>query len=202
MTLLKRLFGDLFNSSEDNSQNNEQILREKIVHTEFFLAEYEQWLVAGLQNDLLQNVREHKAIRSSNPLADSIYFPFRSEASNGFYFISEEEWSNKDYAFVTHFISQQLKNLGYVLSNSRRDVREKEGQLICTEDFYFKLPLSSRTQKPIPQLWGNVILQHHSIDDRSRYVKVMAHIYNDRSYHEAKDFEDLEEILLSGEIIS
>lgn len=198
MTLLKRLFGELFGSSEDLSQKNEQILREKIVHTDFFLAEYEQWYMAGLHNDLLQNIRENKVVKTADPQSDTNYYSHRSNASKGFYFLSEDEWSNKDYAFITHLFSQNLLELGYVLSNSRRDVQEKQGQLICTEDFYFKLPLASRTQKPIPQMWGNILLQHHSIDDRSRYVKIMANIYSDRSYEVAKDFEELENILLTA----
>ena len=174
MTLLKRLFGDLFSGSEDISQKEDQIVREPIVHTDFFLAEYEQWQLADLHQDLLQTIREHKAVLSSNPEAYSIYFPYRSTASNGFYFLSEEEWSNKEYAFMTQLFCRRLIAEGYVLSNSRRDVKEKEGQLISTQDFYFKLPLASRTQKPIPQLWGNVLLQHHSIDERTSYIKLMA----------------------------
>ncbi len=175
---------------------DEQLVRETIVPTQFFLEEYEQWAQAGLHNDLLVFVREQRAIRQADDNADCNYFTFRSEASNGFYFIGEEDWSNKDHSFLVHHFSKLLLAEGYVLNNARRDLSQKDGKLICNEDFYFKLPLSSRMQSPIPQLWGNVHIEHKIIDDRSNYIKIMANVYSDRGYEKARDFIGLEEILL------
>jgi len=198
MTLLKRLFGDLFSNSSTSLGQDEKLVREKIEYTEFFLTEYEQWKVAGLFKDILEFVRAQKSLGMSDPIADTKYFQHRSDSANGFYFLSDDAFSNKDYSFITYYFSELLKENGYVLNNSRRDVQQKAEKLICTEEFYFKLPLSSRAQSPIPQLWGNIIIQHHQIDDRTSYVKIMAHHYSDRSYEEAKDYEGLEELLLNS----
>lgn len=197
MTLLNRLFGQLFNQNTPNLSEDELILKEALVQTDFFLAEYEQWKMAGLQEGMIAHIADEKQRKEVDPDSDSTFFHFRSAASNGFYFLGEEPWSNKDYAFLAHYFSSLLLNLGYALNHSSREVKQKEEQLITLERFYFKLPLKSRLKTPFPQLWGNLILEHQLVDDRTNYIKFMAHIYNDRSYEKALPFEELESILFS-----
>lgn len=197
MTLLKRLFGDLFGQSSETEMKEETLLKEKIVLTQFFLEEYRQWLQADMHFGLIDHLKAQREILENRPDADPNYFQFRSAASNGFYFHGEEPWSNKDYSFLVQYFTEKLIELGYRLNNSSREVVQQQDKLLSSESFYFKLPLASRNKKPIPQYWGNILLEHKLVDERTNYVKLMAHIYSDRNYETAYDFIDLENELVS-----
>lgn len=198
MTLLKRLFGELFTKTEDKENDEDSLLlKESIEHTEFFLREYEQWRAAELHIGLLDHLWEQKIIRDSNPNAELNFHQYASQASNGFYFLGEEPWSNKDYSFIIEYFSSILLSEGYRLNNSSREVRESKGVLNTLERYYFKLPLSSRLEKPYEQSWGNIVIHQKLTDERTTFVKVMANIYSDRNYQAPKAFDTLVEKLLT-----
>lgn len=198
MTLLKRLFGELFNSEQLNEEEEEElILQERIEPTDFFLREYEEWLKADLHRGLLEHLRDQQAQRRADPTADLTFFEHRADSSSGFYFIGEDPWSNKDYAFIIHYFGQLIEEEGYRLNNTKREVKQKDGRLNTEERYYYKLPLSSRKQQPYEQAWGNLLIEQKIRDERTQYVKVMAHSYSDRSYQPAREFESLEKKLLT-----
>lgn len=198
MTLLKRLFGELFDRKSVNPEVEEEILQEETIKpTAFFLEEYQQWMKAGMHVGLLDYLSEQRAIKRSNPEAENYFFHFDSDASNGFYFHGEDPWSNKDYAFIIQKFSDSLLENGYRLNRTKRLVKQKGETLITIEQFYFKLPLSSRLETPYAQAWGNIEIEHRLVDERTNYVKLMAHTYSDRNYQDARDFEDLVDLLFT-----
>ena len=195
MSLLKRLVEGLFIQPSKEEEN--EVIKEEFAPSQFFLMEYEQWKEAGLHQDLLRQLKENYAFKKSNPDADLPFFIHESKESNGFYFLAEEEWSNKEYSFIVHYIKELLTANGYVCKNSVRSLKEEKDKSIHIESFYFKLPAKSRLISPYPQLWGNISIEHKLIDEQSHYVKLMATTYNDSSYDEAEPFDDLVDLIFA-----
>lgn len=198
MTYLKKLIQQLIPTQEVKSKTEEEVLlREPIKHSSVFLEDYQKWKAAEMHKGLLAHLFENAIVKEMNPEADVNYFAYRDEQSNGFYFHSESPWNQSDYAFFVEHLIELLKNQGYVLKHSRREVVEGE-QLKTTEQFYLKPALKHRLEKPYQQLFGNIIIEHRLIDNQTNLVKLMAQLYQGRAYQKPDSFEKLMDLIFQS----
>jgi len=199
MTLFKRLFNELFDSeSAVKEQEKEILVDEPIRPTMNFFEDYRQWKSESYHIGLLDHLKELYAIRQSNPQAEVLFHLHDSDGCKGFYFSQESPWTKQDYQFITHYFKEIILAEGYRLQNSRRLAVSEDEELQQTDRYYFKLPLRSRKEVPYPQSWGNLNLEHKSIDEKTIYVKLMANTYHDRNFQAPKDFDSLINRLFSS----
>ena len=115
-----------------------------------------------------------------------------SPYANGFAVVYEEPFDQKSFSRLFLAFSQRILALGYEQISLDRKFEEINDQVRVTEKFYFKPPLQLPVEgELISQLYGNVALEKVSVDNKPSFIKLLATVYSDRLYQEAKPFDQL-----------
>ncbi len=114
-----------------------------------------------------------------------------SPYANGFALTYDLPFDLKSFSRIFLAFSQRILALGYVQVSLDRKFEEIEDQVKVTEKFYLKPPLQIPAKgELISQLYGNVTLEKVSVDNKPKFIKLLATIYSDRLYQDAKPFDD------------
>jgi hypothetical protein len=117
---------------------------------------------------------------------------FDSPYANGFAVSYEKPLDVKSFSRLFLAFSQRLLALGYEQVSLDRKFEEINDQVKVTEKFYFKPPLQLPAEgELISQLYGNVALEKVIVDNKPSYIKLLATVYSDRLYQDAKSFDQL-----------
>ena len=117
---------------------------------------------------------------------------FTSTYANGFAISYEAPLDLSSFSLLFLGLSRRVLALGYQQVSLDRKLEEINEQVKQTEKFYFKPPLQMPQEgEPITQLYGNISLEKVSINNTPSYIKLLAAIYSDRNYQDAKPFDEL-----------
>lgn len=117
---------------------------------------------------------------------------FTSPYANGFAVSYGKPLEPKSFSRLFLGFSQRLLALGYEQVSLDRKFEEINDQVKVTEKFYFKPPLQLPVEgELISQLYGNVALEKVTVDNEPSYIKLLATVYSDRLYQDAKSFDQL-----------
>jgi hypothetical protein len=117
---------------------------------------------------------------------------FDSPYANGFAVSYEKPLDAKSFSRLFLAFSQRLLALGYEQVSLDRKFEEINDQVKVAEKFYFKPPLQLPAEgELISQLYGNVALEKVTVDNEPSYIKLLATVYSDRLYQDAKSFDQL-----------
>lgn len=115
---------------------------------------------------------------------------FSSPYANGFAVSYEEPLDQKSFSRLFLGLSRRILTLGYEQVSLDRKFEEINDRVRVTEKFYFKPPLQLPIEgQLISQLYGNVALEKVSVDNQPSYLKLLATVYSDRMYQDAKPFD-------------
>ncbi|MBL4708858.1 MAG: hypothetical protein JKY48_10520 [Flavobacteriales bacterium] len=191
MGFFDRLFkGVVVEGKSGEQELKELLLRESIVSSKIFLADFEKWIDQKMHIGLLTHLKENYEAKKINSIAQVNHFVHESPNSNGFYFRAESPWDAQDYSFLIQLFIVKLKKQSYVLKNTLREVFEENEELTTKEEFYLKPSLKYRKEIPYQQLFGNVSIEHQLKGLNTVLVKIIVNTYSDRNYKAAYDFED------------
>ena len=192
MSFFKGLFKDLFSSEEFSAESDHSdLLSENIVYSDLYWADFEKWKERGILESMLSHLHDTWLLKQKGNDSKLNFYLHESSLSNGFYVKAEDPWDDQDYSFLIQYWIQTLKSKGYVLKRAQREHCEEGGLLKGLEEFYLKPSLKFRRQLPYEQFFGNIHIQHRSVNGKSKLVKLLANSYSDRNYKLAYDFEDL-----------
>lgn len=117
---------------------------------------------------------------------------FESPYANGFAVTYEEPFDLKSFSRLFLAFSRRVLALGYEQVSLDRKFEEINEQVKVTEKFYFKPPIQLPAEgELISQLYGNVALEKVSVNNKPSYIKLLATVYSDRLYQDAKPFDQL-----------
>ncbi len=117
---------------------------------------------------------------------------YESPYANGFAVTFGSPFTPKSFSRLFLAFSRRILALGYNQVSLDRKLEEINDQVKMTEKFYFKPPLQIPVEgELISQLYGNVALEKVSIDNKPSYLKLLATVYSDRLYQDAKPFDQL-----------
>ncbi|MFL0683926.1 MAG: hypothetical protein ACJLTB_12000 [Algoriphagus aquaeductus] len=115
---------------------------------------------------------------------------FTSPYANGFAVTYEPPFDPKTFSRFFLGLSRRVIDLGYEQVSLDRKYEEVNERVKVTEKFYFKPPLQLPGEgELISQLYGNISLEKISIDNHPSYIKLLAAVYSDRLYQDAKPFD-------------
>ena len=104
----------------------------------------------------------------------------------------EEYHSNILFQITFDELMNRAKDLGYYLTYSTIQVEETEHQKKEVELYYLKAyPGELVDGYKHNQLWGQLFLEHHFIDEESSFIKIRCNYYLGRNYTEPRSFDDL-----------
>jgi hypothetical protein len=95
-----------------------------------------------------------------------------------------------NWLFVAEFMKDRVLSWGYKLYSSSKlnaDVNRKTTLF----RHYLKPPLKNILEPPVDQIFGNVSIELSAPDSKKETLKIQIQHYNDRSYKEARNIEDL-----------
>ncbi len=117
---------------------------------------------------------------------------FSSVYANGFALSYGPPLDPNSFSLLFLGLSRRIIALGYEQVSLDRKLEEVNEQVKETEKFYFKPPLQLPNEgELISQLYGNISLEKIRINQQPSYFKLLASVYSDRLYYDAKPFDDL-----------
>ncbi len=117
---------------------------------------------------------------------------FSSVYANGFALSYGPPLDVNSFSLLFLGLSRRIIALGYEQVSLDRKLEEVNEQVKETEKFYFKPPLQMPQEGVlISQLYGNISLEKIRINQQPSYFKLLAAVYSDRMYHDAKPFDEL-----------
>ncbi len=117
---------------------------------------------------------------------------FSSVYANGFALSFGPPLDSNSFSLLFLGLSRRIIALGYEQVSLDRKLEEVNEQVKETEKFYFKPPLQlPKEGELISQLYGNISLEKIRINQQPSYFKLLASVYSDRLYYDAKPFDGL-----------
>ncbi|MGB3467051.1 MAG: hypothetical protein WBA74_17350 [Cyclobacteriaceae bacterium] len=193
MTFIKDIFDKLF---PQKGLGNQVVHNEVIDRSEAYIKRYRQWqqdrsdeiygeIATGYEEKLFENenskVRVHLLVsKYSNGIAISY---------------DEDHFTKEEFSFLFDSLAERVGEFEkYRTVNSDYIIKEKGKQLETKEKYYLK-PLTSKNDTIVDQQFGNILIEHILIDDKPSYIKLMANVYSDSKYSEARTFSELIKII-------
>lgn len=190
MAFFDQVYQQLFGKK---TAEDKVLLKEVIVRSEKFKADFDQRILAEDFKQLIQDVYNSYELKQQRISGTPDVHILNSQYANGFAISYNDEISVLDFQFLFDWLSKRTGTLNYHVANSDLVVTEKNNVVESKEKYYLKPKVGM--DKIINQQFGNILIEHITINDRPSYIKYTASIYSDRNYQEPQDFAELTEYL-------
>ncbi|OOG75253.1 hypothetical protein [Algoriphagus sp. A40] len=185
-------FDELFNKVFKPSEKSPMKVKENFVISEIDQSDLDLWVVSEEAERFFALVYKNYHFKrtgiNDHPQVHILDSPY----ANGFAVTFEDPFDLKSFSRLFLAFGQRILALGYEQVSLDRKFEEIHDQVKVTEKFYFKPPLQVPTEgELISQLYGNVALEKVSIDNKPSFIKLLATVYSDRLYQDAKPFDQL-----------
>ena len=185
-------FDDLFKKVFPPSEKMPVKVKENFVIREIDQQDLDEWMDTEEFEQLLSLVYKNYHFKRTQINAHPQVHIFDSPYANGFAVSYENPFYPKSFSRLFLAFSRRILALGYEQVSLDRKFEEINDQVKVTEKFYFKPPLQLPNDgELISQLYGNVALEKITIDNKPSYLKLLATVYSDRLYQDAKSFDQL-----------
>ncbi|MDO8965965.1 hypothetical protein [Algoriphagus sp.] len=183
---------DLFKKVFKPSDKSPMRLKENFVIKEIEQTDLDLWIESEESAQLFTLVYKNYHFKRTGINGRPQVHIFDSPYANGFAVTYENPFNAKSFSRLFLAFSQRLLALGYEQVSLDRKFEEINDQVKVTEKFYFKPPIQLPAEgELISQLYGNVSLEKVTIDNEPSYIKLLATVYSDRLYQDAKSFDQL-----------
>lgn len=185
--ILKRLFP---------GKGLQEAYRENFHHSASEVEAITTWQQSEEGQNSFDLVYKNYHLRKGGVLADPAVHILRSPYANGLALEFEKPFSDKTFSSLFFAFGQRVVDLGYQRLSLDRKIQEKTNGVSIIEKQYFKPKTAlSTTKGKIDQLYGNVTIEKVAVDHRPQMLKILATIYSDQMYLEARSFDDFIEVL-------
>lgn len=192
--LVNRIFPE-----KENEDDKLPLVTESLERSIRFKHAYESWYGSERFVGMMSALSQQKESAHALGLQNQAFQLYESPQSNGFYFNSAMNFSADEFRFVLDHFCEVTKELGYRPQISERRYSERPNGVHCMERYYLKPELPATFEPPLDQRYGNVHLELVLLDEKPSYLKVMAHVYQDRNYSEALPFGPFAERLFNAQ---
>ena len=158
------------------------------------IQQYEAWKVTENANSLIADVERGYFMKKQGIVSAVDVHLLDSQYSNGFAVSFNDQFSPDSFTFVFDFLKERGLEQGYKLTQGDRRILDKETYEETIEKWYLK-PIAEDLNGVANQKFGNILIEKTEIDRKPSYLKLMANVYQDRLYSEAKPFSELIEQL-------
>lgn len=196
-------FKGLFNKAEESAPNR-PLVHEVITRTEDEQADLEQWketLVCRRLKDWLSD--QYAVFRVAPDSIDEALDFLDTPSSKGFVIhFYKTRYSERDVTHFLDYLKHKVLDLEYRTQVSDRRSYQKKGKVEMVERHYLK-PRTGAYDVENPkfrQRYGNVMIELTFRNDTPYNLKFRATTYRDHQFHEAKDFGDLMQAVLSCQV--
>lgn len=191
MTFIDDIFGKLFSENKPNfnykenfSQSREDELGIRI------------WLDSEDGRAVIRKVYQIYHLKKAGVSQKPAIHLMNSPYANGFALAYETPLTEEIFTSLFFAFGLRMVDLGYYRVSMDRSFYESDGLIKITEKQYFK-PLNPDTSnQKKDQIFGNVSIEKVHVDQKPCFLKVLATVYSDQLYREARPFDQFIEVLM------
>ena len=198
MAFFDEVFKKLF-PKKTNGNYPYVLLNELIERSKRTQVSYQKWLKDPKQNTLLKTVQNAIAFKKQGIVSNPKVHLFHSKCANGFALSYAENFGKDIFLFLFEYFKDKVLSLGYVLNLKQKTLTDFKDYIETKEKYYLKPRKVSRNQSyPLPQLYGNILIEQVLIDDKPSYIKVLSTVYQDSLFQPAEDYRDFLQLLFES----
>lgn len=193
MTYIDDLFAKLFPSKE-----------RKVAHKENFSlseADYKEtqaWTASEEGQKILELLYNNYHLKTAGIGKEPEVVIFNTPYANGLAISFEPPLTAQIFKHLFFAFGQRLEQLGYHRVSLDRTIEEHQKEVKHTEKLYYKPPWSTaQVNGRMDQLFGNISIENVAVDNKPRFLKVLASVYSDRMYVDARPFDQFVEQLFN-----
>lgn len=204
MSFFDKIIAQVFGTHQVDS--NIPLITEEIKRSEAYKNAYFRWLNEGKYRWLLQKINCGYELKKKDEIDDLQIHILHSTGANGFAVSYSLLMEDKDLQFLLDYLKERVLQLGYKSYSSERRIFDRKEYVETIEKHYLK-PITSKVipenahyhpnnKEIYDQIYGNIIIEYISIDDKPSFLRMMRHYYSDFLYMPARPFDDLVNHLL------
>ena len=195
MSFFDEVFAKLFKKKESTTV---PVIHEPLVRNERQQEAYQAWCRAGHHLALLEEIADASHKKKMGILAEYEVHLLNTPYSNGIALSYHDKIGADAFQHLFDYFKEYTLGLDYKLAQADRRILDKGNYEETIEKWYLKPAKLAEANELVDQLYGNVLLEHVLIDRKPSFIKLMANVYQDRSYTEALNFEDYLENLFNS----
>lgn len=173
--------------------------RQLIERSEADIAQFDHWKASPRRERLIDSLRQD-FFAKADPLAarDADLRFVQSDMANGLVYYPDARLSTPtETRHLFDFFRERIQPEGYMtqLGDQRIYLRKERTEFI--ERYHLKpKPYYDSELGVYNQQFGNITIERVLHDEEVKHIKLLCSFYNDRSYTEPRDFDELVRILL------
>lgn len=189
----KKLLNNLLKGKIRDEETGEvEVLRETVKRSPRQKFQYSEWLFNKKYAPYVKTLRDNYDLRKQGIEGTIRLHIFNSQASNGFYFTYSELFGFDNFFHLFDYFKDKITDLDeYKIQSTHRSLSEINDLVKEKQVYYLKPRRDVNENERASQSFGNVHIEYVAVNDIPSYIKLMANTYSDRSYQNAKSFDDL-----------
>lgn len=195
MSFFDEVFSKLFKKKESNTV---PVVHEPLTRSARQLEAYQNWCDASHHLTLLEQIADASHKKKLGILSEYEVHLLNTPYSNGIALSYHKNIGADAFQHLFDYFKEHTLSLGYKLAQADRRILDKGNYEETIEKWYLKPAKLAEEDQLVDQLYGNVLLEQVLIDRKPSFIKLMANVYQDRSYTKALDFEDYLENLFNS----
>ena len=193
MGFFEDVVGKLFGKQEQK----QPLIHEVLERSEAELIAYDNWIRSEGSQDLINDFDRAYSLKKQQVESSLAVHLLDSKYSNGFAVSYNENIGVENFQHLFDYFKNKVEQLGYKLAQGDRKLKAKGNAEEEIEKWYLKPLAADLGSQLVDQRYGNILIEKVSINRKPSYLKLMANIYQDRLYSEARPFEELYQNLIS-----
>jgi hypothetical protein len=187
----------LFEAGEESSASNPAV-HQLIERSEAEQADLLRWKETIVCKRLLNWLGDQYLLYRALPddIDEAIDF-LDTPSSKGFVIhLHKTGYSRRDATHLLDLFKEKVLALDYRTQVSDSRTYSRQAWVETVERHYLKPRLNRKSEGPLDQLFGNIMVELVLRDDKPHHLKFSATSYQDRLFREAEDFQDLVQAVL------
>lgn len=195
MSFFDNVVGKLFGKQSPKTA----FIHEVMSRSDREVEDYESWKRTEDFECIISDVERGYYLKKQGIVSSMEVHLLESKYSNGFAITFNEEFTEENFQHVFDYLKERGLAQGYKLAQADRRILDKDTYEETIEKWYLKPNGDDPGTGIADQKFGNILIEKVSIDRKPNYLKLMANIYQDRLYTEAKPFSELIELIFKSE---
>ncbi|MDO1448042.1 hypothetical protein Q0590_17345 [Rhodocytophaga aerolata] len=188
MSFAENILDKLFSNG---NAPNEPFVSEILERSKNDKASYQKWMQENKHKELSQIYSLSHFLKKRLITCSANVHIFNSRSANAFSISCCKYIDAKSFQHYFDFLKNRVLEKGYELQHSDREIIDRIHYIETIDRHYLKFPEIMLPTDKINQLYGNIQIEHITIDDRPSYIKLMASYQLDSKFSEPISFDKL-----------
>jgi hypothetical protein len=168
---------------------NEPFVSEILERSKNDKASYQKWLQDNKHKELSQIYSLSHFLKKRLITCSANVHIFNSRSANAFSISCCKYIDAKSFQHFFDYLKNMVLEQGYLLQHSDREIIDRVHYVETIDRHYLKFPDLLVPGSKCNQLYGSILIEHITIDDRPSYIKLMATYQMDSKFTEPLSFD-------------